>query len=269
MKNYTSYEIQSISSNFRNVARRLSRTDYSQCDSNLKRFMSTIQNEELISDFITKNNTVSFDIEKVRKDRGWLDPFEISSIPNEEISFAMQMLTYSIERYDGNFTKLYGTYAYTKASSTVNDEMHTFINHVIDPLIDYISDYLRICYDEALRKENVANSSSASSVTANNSTVVIGSNVGGNISNKVTITKKQKADASNMISEIKSIIAEEDFLCKDDVEEILQQIKEQIDNGQKPQNGLLAALKALFQTSKLEAKQKVMSIINSIRELFS
>ena len=72
-----------------------------------------------------------------------------------------------------------------------------------------------------------------------------------------------------MISEIKSIIAEEDFLCKDDVEEILQQIKEQIDNGQKPQNGLLAALKALFQTSKLEAKQKVMSIINSIRELFS
>jgi len=39
---YTSNEIQDISSEFRNVARRLSRTDYSQCDANLKRFMSVI-----------------------------------------------------------------------------------------------------------------------------------------------------------------------------------------------------------------------------------
>lgn len=54
MKEYTSYEIQDISSRFRNVARRLSRTDYSQCDANLKRFMSTIQNEELIAGFIEK-----------------------------------------------------------------------------------------------------------------------------------------------------------------------------------------------------------------------
>ena len=32
MKEYTSEELQNVSSNFRNVARRLSRTDYSQCD---------------------------------------------------------------------------------------------------------------------------------------------------------------------------------------------------------------------------------------------
>ena len=47
MKKYTSFEIQEISSRFRNVARRLSRTDYSQCDVNLKRFMSFIETEEL------------------------------------------------------------------------------------------------------------------------------------------------------------------------------------------------------------------------------
>lgn len=31
MRDYVSEEIQDISANFRNVARRLSRTDYSQC----------------------------------------------------------------------------------------------------------------------------------------------------------------------------------------------------------------------------------------------
>ena len=49
MKEYTSYEIQDISSAFRNVARRLSRTDYSQCDANLKRFMGILEKEELIA----------------------------------------------------------------------------------------------------------------------------------------------------------------------------------------------------------------------------
>ena len=45
---YTSYEIQDISSEYRNIARRLSRTDYSQCDANLKRFMGVIQSDTLI-----------------------------------------------------------------------------------------------------------------------------------------------------------------------------------------------------------------------------
>ena len=49
---YTSYEIQNISSNFRNVARRLSRTDYPQCDANLKRFMAVINSNEIIAEFI-------------------------------------------------------------------------------------------------------------------------------------------------------------------------------------------------------------------------
>ena len=52
MRNYSSEEIQDISANFRNVARRLSRTDYSQCDANLKRFISVIDSQELIRDFI-------------------------------------------------------------------------------------------------------------------------------------------------------------------------------------------------------------------------
>ena len=76
---YTSYEIQDISSEYRNIARRLSRTDYSPCDANLKRFMGVIQSNSLISDFLTEKNTTTYDIEKIIKSRGWLDPFVISA----------------------------------------------------------------------------------------------------------------------------------------------------------------------------------------------
>ena len=93
MREYSSCEIQSISSNFRNVARRLSRTDHSQCEANLKRFMALLQTEELIADFIAKNNTVVYDVPSVMKQRYWLDPFEVSPIQNEEISFSVQIFS--------------------------------------------------------------------------------------------------------------------------------------------------------------------------------
>ena len=158
---YTSYEIQDISSEYRNIARRLSRTDYSQCDANLKRFMNVINTNQLISDFISENNTVEYDIATVIKVRGWLNPFEISPVVNEEISFEYQLLTYALNHFDGDFTRLYGTHYYTSAKSTVNDEMHKFINHIIDPLIDHIGEYLRHCYEKAVRDESKDNNPSS------------------------------------------------------------------------------------------------------------
>ena len=69
MRDYTSEEIQDISANFRNVARRLSRTDYSQCDANLKRFMSVIDNQDLIRDFVEQHNNCKFDIKNIIQER--------------------------------------------------------------------------------------------------------------------------------------------------------------------------------------------------------
>ena len=151
---YTSYEIQDISSEYRNIARRLSRTDYSQCDANLKRFMGVIQSNSLISDFLTEKNTTTYDIEKIIKSRGWLDPFVISADACEEISLEYQLLLYAIENFDGDFTLLYGGYNYTSAKSTINDEMQKFIEHIIDPFIDHISEHLRRCYEKAVREES-------------------------------------------------------------------------------------------------------------------
>lgn len=264
MKEYTSYEIQDISSRFRNVSRRLSRTDYSQNDSNLKRFMATIQNEELISDYINKNNTITYDIAAIIKERYWNDPFEVSPIESEEIAFSVQILQYAVDNYNGNFTKLYGTYHYTSSKSTTEDEMRKFINHIIDPLIDHIADYLKHCYDEAARKEGVGSMNTLPNVNAENSTVVIGSNVGGNVTTEVSITQEQQTDANDLIVAIKEALAAENIPDKEDIEEMLQQIKSDVDSGKKPKRGFLVALKGLC-----SAGVTVIPLVKALIEMFS
>lgn len=264
MKEYSSYEIQNISSNFRNVARRLSRTDYSQCDANLKRFMSVLYGEDLIADFVARNNIVKYDISAIIKERGWLDPFEVSPVQNEEISFSVQMLKYAVENFDGDFTRLYGTHHYTSTKSTVNDEMRKFIEHIIDPLIDHISEYLRHCYDDILRKEEAAKPAATPSFTAHQSTIVIGSHVEGNISNQISITENQKADANELIAEISAALATADIPSKSDIEELLQQVKDDIDSDKKPKKGLLTALKVLCQTGSV-----AIPFVTALMELFA
>lgn len=264
MKEYTSYEIQEISSRFRNVSRRLSRTDYSQCDANLKRFMSTIQTEELIAEFIAKNNTVPYDIKAIKEAREWLDPFEVSPIQNEEISFDYQILQYAVDNYNGDFTRLYGTHNYTGTKTTVGDEMRKFIGHIIDPLIDHIADYLKHRYDEAVRNEEAEKPRSTPSFTAQNSTVVIGSNVGGNVTTEVNITQEQQTDANDLIDAIKEALAAEDIPDKEDIEEMLQQITEDVNTGKKPKRGFLVALKGLC-----AAGTTIIPLVKALMELFS
>ncbi|MBQ8595888.1 MAG: hypothetical protein IJ406_08045 [Oscillospiraceae bacterium] len=264
MKEYSSYEIQNISSNFRNIARRLSRTDYSQCNTNLKRFMSALADEELIAEFIERNNVVEYNIPEIMHERGWLDPFEVSPVQNKEISFSVQMLKYAVENFDGNFTRLYGTHYYTSTKSTINDEMRKFIEHIIDPLIDHISEHLRHCYDDVLRKEEAMKPTAAPNFTAHQSTIVIGSHVEGNISNQISITENQKVDANELIAEISSAIAMADVPNKADIEELLQQIKDDVSSDKKPKKGLLTALKVLCQTGSV-----AIPFVTALMELFA
>ena len=261
---YTSYEIQDISSEYRNIARRLSRTDYSQCDANLKRFMNVINTNQLISDFISENNTVEYDIATVIKVRGWLNPFEISPVVNEEISFEYQLLTYALNHFDGDFTRLYGTHYYTSAKSTVNDEMHKFINHIIDPLIDHIGEYLRHCYEKAVRDESKDNNPSSGGITANNSTVVIGSTVEGNISTQVTISEGTKIEAVELIASIIDLLNDSGITEKDEVVEILKQIEDDLNANHKTKKGFLSALKALCSGSTA-----VISLVTALIKLLS
>lgn len=262
MRNYASEEIQDISANFRNVARRLSRTDYSQCDANLKRFMNVIDNQELIKDFIDSHNTCKYDIKNIIEERDWISPFEISPVMQEEISLEYQMLKYSIDNFDGDFTRLYGTHFYTSSKSTTNDEMRKFIEHVIDPLIDYISEYLRVCYDKKVREEEKKRPDISNGITANYSTVVVANNIEGTVNNSITINQNVKNDAMDLINSIKEIVSADNIDTEEDILEILKQIELDIKANNKPKKGFLVALKGICGGSTA-----VIALINSLMKL--
>lgn len=245
MNQYTSDEIQSISASFRNIARRLSRTDYNQCDSNLIRFMNFIQSNALINDFIQQNHVKDYDVKAMIENRGRATPFDVSPIKEEEISMAVQMLDYAAKVFDGDFTKLYGTYWYTNLKTTSTDEMRTFIEHIIDPLIDYIADYLQACYNKAEKDEKEKNPMKMKGITATNATIVMGSTVNGNVSNQVSINQNTKAEASEIINSIRDAIQESNLPTKDDVYELLDQIHDDIQSDRQPHKGVLTALKTL------------------------
>ena len=247
MRDYVSEEIQDISANFRNVARRLSRTDYSQCDANLKRFMNVIDNQELIKDFIDSHNTCKYDIKKLIKERDWISPFKISPVMQEEISLEYQMLKYSIENFDGDFTRLYGTHFYTSSKSTTNDEMRKFIEHVIDPLIDYISEYLRICYDKKVCEEEKNRPDISNGIMANYSTVVVANSIEG---------------AMDLINSIKEVVSTDSSDSESDILEVLKQIELDIKANNKPKKGFLVALKSICGGSAA-----VITLINSLMKL--
>lgn len=218
----------------------------------------------LISDFLTEKNTTTYDIEKIIKSRGWLDPFVISADACEEISLEYQLLLYAIENFDGDFTLLYGGYNYTSAKSTINDEMQKFIEHIIDPFIDHISEHLRRCYEKAVREESKNMPIQTGGITANYSTVVVGSNVDGAISTHNVIDSETEKDAIELISGIKETLNNEALDDKNDILEILQQIEEDIHAKQAPKKGFLSALKSLCSGSAA-----VVSLVAALIKLFT
>lgn len=245
MNTYSSGELQNISSDFRAVARRLSRTDYSQCNANLKRFISFINVTPIIKCFIDDNNVKDYDVSLILKERQWLDPFEISPVITEEISFEYQLLIYATENFDGDFTRLYGTHHYIRSKSTTNDEMNVFIEHIIDPLIDYISEHIRKKYDLALQEETKNGEKSLPSVSATNSTLVFNSSVGGDVSTVITLGNNIKSQGQEIVKEIAEIISVHTIDNSDEILELLELINDSLKGSQTPKKGFLTALKSL------------------------
>ncbi len=245
MKTYSSEELQNISSDFRAIARRLSRTDYSQCDANLKRFITFIDANPFVSIFIKENNTKEYDIPGILAKRSWLDPFEVSTVITEEISFEYQLLKYAVDNFDGDFTSLYGTYFYVKSKSNANDEMRTFIEHIVDPLIDYIAEHIRKAYERAHQIESQGNPEFPSALTATNSTIVFNSSVGGNVATTVNILSETRDQAQEIIKNMKELLDGQSIDNSDEILEILEEINDSLKENRKPKNSFLITLKSL------------------------
>lgn len=246
MKNYTCDELQEISADYRDLAKRLLRTDYSQCDANLKRFMNYIENNELIMRFITEKNTIQYDIKKIKQERESWEPFQISPNENEEIALEYQMLKYACDNFDGDFTCLYGLIGYIHAKKSRNDNMRDFADHIISPFVDYISKFITKCYsqakkDEGLKEEKVM----GNTITATNSTILLGSPVAGDVTNTVSISINDFKQCLSIIEKIEKNIYELKDEYKEDFNEILGEVKLELQNSRNPKKSMLTALKSL------------------------
>lgn len=155
-----------------------------------------------------------------------------------------------------------GTHIYTSTKSTTNDEMRKFIEHIIDPLIDFISEHLRMCYDRKVREEGKNQPNLVNGITANYSTIVVANSIEGNISNNVDISEEVKNDAIDLINSIKEIISVDGNEAEEGILEVLKQIELDINANNKPKKGFLVALKSICGGSAA-----VITLINSLMKL--
>lgn len=246
MKNYTAREIEEISKDYRSISRRLSYTDYEHCASNLRRFMKFIDENELIKEFIVKYNTCRYDIKKIVNERHDFFSFKTSDDKNEEISMAYQMLQYAIENLEGDYSILYGRGFYS-GGKTFNDQIRKFNEDIVDPLIEYIKQYLEEVYRNKLEQERGNNVLGTGNFTFNNSNFVVNNgNVDGNLSANVTVMNDDiQKEIEELLESIKEEVISKDLDTKEEVFELISEIDENIKSNQKPKKSILTALKTL------------------------
>lgn len=133
-------EFKLISKQFRRLAGDLlGATDSNEAMRLARRFVAYINEEQIIADFIAKNNIVQYDMEQIIKDRPY-DKFSLPFEVEEEIAFIYQLLSYltdNFERYD-SITRGYALYKGAK----ISDSIRNFNKEVVKLLINAITDYL-------------------------------------------------------------------------------------------------------------------------------
>ena len=137
----TKTELRKISREFRTIASRLLRTESKQGMSNLKRFISFIEENKIINEFILEHNKYNF-FEQIYDSNGF------AVIPDDskshEISYVYQLLKAYLEkckdsRKDFGYVDLAMRFGRcTKIQETVDN----FGKNVMSPFISHIEGYL-------------------------------------------------------------------------------------------------------------------------------
>ena len=224
-----------ISKNFRRVSGYLLHAnDQYEAIRLASRFLSYIDNEPIIADFIKKNHTEEFNIETIRKEKRYQNKFEIPIDPSDEISFIYQLLKYGVENFD-SYTSLTNGYAFYKGAKYA-DQISEFNHEVVRLLVFHITDYLEemaieLGYDEKP-----------------NSKVVIQGGVGqfnyaeqGNIEANQANYNEEGQDTQKIVKELISLLKVtelEDKDTKEDAIDFLGEISQKIEQGEEVQPSL-------------------------------
>lgn len=134
-------EFKVISRQFRRVAGDLlNAQDTHEAMRLAKKFISYIDQQPILFDFIRKNNDSKFNIEEIISSKGYNRKFEIPINGNEEVAFIYQLLKYATENFDryDSITRSYALYSGAK----IPDSIREFNREVVKLLVNQITDYL-------------------------------------------------------------------------------------------------------------------------------
>ncbi|EEL51157.1 hypothetical protein bcere0022_15170 [Bacillus cereus Rock3-44] len=105
-----------------------------------KKFITYIEGEPIIYDFIRKCHTQEYNIEEIIKLKTYGSKYDIPIDNNEEISFIYQLLKYAIVHLN-NYHELTFGYAFYKGAK-FSDQVREFNYQVVRLLVNHITDYL-------------------------------------------------------------------------------------------------------------------------------
>ena len=144
MKNIDKKQLKIISMEFRTIANRLITCNHQTGMPLLKKFMTYIDENEIISEYI-KQYVNPNDFEPVERGTRFSS---MGDTKQEEISYTYQYLKYAMENYHSFYHDMAFGYA-----REANDAVKEFCNRIVLPFVNYIEGYLteigiQMGYDE-------------------------------------------------------------------------------------------------------------------------
>ena len=140
----TKKDLKMLSVRFRTVASRLLKTSYDEGMSNLKRFITFIESDLIIYDFIQKQQFKIFDIESIFAGYHY-QYIGGYPIPNEsekdEIAFTYQLLKYGLKNYHNDYHG-YAWLAKAYQTKSSQEGIDLFNKNVVQPFVHYIENHL-------------------------------------------------------------------------------------------------------------------------------
>ena len=225
-------ELKLISLEFRTIANRLLNCNHNTGADILKKFISFIDENELISEFV-QGYVNPADFKPV--DRGACF-ISMGDTKQEEISFTYQYLKYCTK----TFNNFYHDIAYRYANDA-NDAVKEFCNRIILPFVNYIEGYLteigiKMGYDEDVKFAIHVNGGNAQVNIANdNSTIKAIQN------NGVDFDELERL-ISNLLAHVDLIENKED---REIVDEGIEVIREELRRDKPRKSFLKAAINAI------------------------
>lgn len=213
--------------------------DYDDSINCLKRFIHYIDNEPIISEFISNNNMIEFDIKKSIDSRNY-KRYPGQTDKSSNIAFTYQLLKYASMNFSEHY-KISGGYA---NSNSIVEHYHEFNNAILVPFLYYISTYL----EELLIDMEDSQSKESPNIINNG---ILSYNSGG--STNITNNSIVNSDLSKIIELIDTIlntkVDDVESQIKDELFEYLEVIKNELVS-QKPKVNVIRQMIDALNTIK-------------------